>query len=87
MLKNLQKKLIAMSLVFVYMLNQMDIEKKAKKEGIDLSLIDANLELSYTNRAILHQKALNLVLELKKAGSTYYERLQNINRSAHNKQR
>jgi hypothetical protein len=38
----------------------------AEKAGFDLSLMDASPSHSYENRAIQHQEALNLALELER---------------------
>jgi hypothetical protein len=40
----------------------------AEKAGFDLSLMDASLSYSYEKRAIQHQEALNLALELERVG-------------------
>lgn len=40
----------------------------AEKGGFDLSLMDASLSYSYEKRAIQHQEALNLALELERVG-------------------
>jgi len=45
------------------------------KEEIDFSLIDANLKRTPTERAILHQNALELALALREAGRKYYDGL------------
>ena len=37
--------------------------EEAERAGIDLSQIDANLSLSYEQRIVKHQEALNLLLE------------------------
>jgi hypothetical protein len=42
----------------------------AEKAGFDLSLMDASLSYSYEKRAIQHQEALNLALELERAGGS-----------------
>jgi hypothetical protein len=39
----------------------------AQQAGFDLSLMDASLAYSYEKRAIQHQEALNLALELERA--------------------
>jgi len=39
---------------------------EAERAGIDLSLIEHNLSLTYEQRAIQHERALALVLELKR---------------------
>lgn len=42
--------------------------EEAERAGIDLSLVRENLRLTYTERFEQHQRALNLVLELQRAG-------------------
>ena len=44
-----------------------DIEA-AIQAGIDISLIDASLRLTYEERALQHQSALQLMLEFERAG-------------------
>ena len=41
---------------------------EAEKAGIDLTLLPETLRLSYTDRVEQHQRALNLMLELQRAG-------------------
>lgn len=50
-----------------------DIEA-ARRAGIDLHLIDENLRLSLEQRALQHQDALNLALEVERAGRQLRER-------------
>ncbi|MBX5461692.1 MAG: hypothetical protein IRZ28_11450 [Steroidobacteraceae bacterium] len=40
----------------------------AEAAGFDISLIRENLSYSYEQRAILHQAALELMLEMERAG-------------------
>ena len=47
--------------------------------GFDMSLVRESLALSYEQRAIQHQVALNLMLEMEKAG----QRLRDRTQSAH----
>ncbi len=42
--------------------------EEAEWAGFDLSLVDENLRLTYTQRFEQHQEALDLVLELERAG-------------------
>lgn len=42
--------------------------EEAELAGFDLSLIEENLRLTYTQRAEQHQEALNLALELEMTG-------------------
>jgi hypothetical protein len=51
---------------------------EAERAGIDLSLIDVNLSYSYEQRAIQHQEALNLALELERVGREFRERNQSL---------
>jgi hypothetical protein len=46
----------------------------AETAGFDLSLMDASLSHSYEKRAIQHQEALNLALELERAGRQLRDR-------------
>jgi hypothetical protein len=48
--------------------------EEAERAGFDLSLIDESLRLSYDQRALQHQEALNLVLEMERAGRKLRER-------------
>jgi hypothetical protein len=50
----------------------------AERAGIDLSLIDVSLSYSYEQRAIQHQEALNLALELERVGRELRERNQSF---------
>lgn len=45
--------------------------EEARRAGIDLSLLDCNLALSYEERALRHESALELVLALREAGAAY----------------
>lgn len=42
--------------------------EEAKRVGIDMSLIETSLGYSYDKRAIQHQAALELALELERIG-------------------
>ena len=46
-------------------------EEAALAYGIDLTLLWHNSTLSYEERVIAHQSALDLVTELKRAGERY----------------
>lgn len=48
-----------------------DALETARQAGIDLSLIDSNLALSYEERVARHQDALELMLKLREAGNAY----------------
>ena len=50
-------------------------EGEAKKYGIDLSLLEINLSLSFEERLQRHQAALELVQELEKAREILYSKL------------
>jgi hypothetical protein len=39
-----------------------------ERAGVDLSLLDPDLSCSYERRAVLHQGALELALEIERAG-------------------
>ena len=43
----------------------------ARRAGIDLDLLDSNLALTYEQRVLQHESALELALALRKAGSDY----------------
>jgi hypothetical protein len=49
---------------------------EAERAGFDLSLIEESLCHSYEQRAVHHQRALDLALELEKAGQQLRERSQ-----------
>ena len=46
----------------------------AERAGVDLSLIDASLSYSCEQRAVQHQEALNLALELERVGRELRDR-------------
>lgn len=48
--------------------------EEAERAGFDLSLIEESLSYSYEQRAVHHQAALNLALEMEKAGRQLRER-------------
>ena len=48
----------------------------AERAGVDLSLIDLSLSCSYEQRAVQHEEALNLALELERVGRELRERNQ-----------
>ena len=48
--------------------------EEAERAGFDMSLVDESLRLSYEQRALQHQEALNLALELERAGRKLRER-------------
>ena len=53
----------------------------AEKAGIDLSLIDSNLALSYEERALRHESARELILALKETGVAPLRRCEDRARS------
>jgi hypothetical protein len=46
----------------------MSANEEAEKAGIDISLLEENLRLSYQQRVEQHQLALGLALQLEAAG-------------------
>lgn len=42
--------------------------EQAERAGFDMSLIDESLRISYEQRALQHQEALNMAMELERAG-------------------
>jgi hypothetical protein len=52
----------------------MTAARQAEEFGIDLSLIDEALRLSPEQRLLQHQAALELVLEMERAGMELRER-------------
>ena len=48
----------------------------AERAGFDLSLVDESLSYSYERRALYHQAALNLALEMENAGRRIRDRHQ-----------
>jgi len=51
---------------------ERDIYKEAKEWGIDISLIDANLKCTPTERVLRHQAALEAMLAFREAGRKFY---------------
>lgn len=51
---------------------------EAERAGFDSSLIEASLALSHEQRAIQHQRALDLALEMERAGRVMREQPQSI---------
>jgi hypothetical protein len=54
----------------------MDAAQQAATAGFDLSLVDESLRLSYEGRALQHQDALVLALELERIGRQLRDRTQ-----------
>jgi hypothetical protein len=52
------------------MVESMTACEEAERAGIDLSLIEVSLGYSYDKRALQHQAALELALELERAGES-----------------
>ena len=50
--------------------------ENAEDAGVDLSLIDESLSYSYEQRAIHHQRALDMALEFERVGRELRERSQ-----------
>jgi pheromone shutdown protein TraB len=46
--------------------------EEATAYGIDVSILDANLQLTPMQRLIAHQKALEAALAVREAGARYY---------------
>jgi hypothetical protein len=58
------------------MSNPLSAVDEAGRAGVDVSLIEESLSYSYEQRAVHHQEALNLALELERAGRELRERNQ-----------
>jgi hypothetical protein len=50
--------------------------EEAERAGFDLSLVDVSLGHTYEKRAVQHQAALDLALELERAGREFRDRTQ-----------
>jgi hypothetical protein len=50
--------------------------EEAERAGFDLSLLKESLNYSYEQRAVNHQRALDLALEMERAGRQLRERSQ-----------
>lgn len=55
---------------------EMNASQQAEFAGFDLSLMEENLQCSPERRALQHQEALSLALELERAGRELRERTQ-----------
>lgn len=51
--------------------------------GIDVSILDANLELKPTERLLAHQKALETALAIREAGARYHAGLSATHHDSH----
>jgi hypothetical protein len=60
----------------------MSAIQEAEQAGFDLSLVDESLRISPEQRALQHQRALELALELEKIGQQLRDRTQSISRVA-----
>jgi len=60
----------------------MTAVEEAQRVGFDLSLIEDNLTCSYEKRALQHQAALELALELEKIGRQLRDRAQSTSPAA-----
>lgn len=56
--------------------------EEAERAGFDMSLIDESLSYSYEQRALHHQAALNLALEMENAGRRTRDRHQSTTSTA-----
>jgi len=56
------------------MSNDPAILEEAERAGFDLSLLADNLSCSYEERAVHHQAALDLALELQRIGEQLRDR-------------
>lgn len=45
--------------------------EEARRAGIDLDLLDSKLALTYEQRVLRHESALELVFALREAGTAY----------------
>jgi hypothetical protein len=45
--------------------------EEARRAGIDLNLLDLNLALTYEERVLRHESALELMLALREAGAAH----------------
>lgn len=45
--------------------------EEARRAGIDLDLLDSNLALTYEERVLRHESALELMWALREAGAAY----------------
>lgn len=54
----------------------MNAVQQAEQAGFDMSLIDESMRCSYEQRALQHQEALNLALELERIGQQLRDRTQ-----------
>ena len=60
----------------------MSFVEQAEQAGFDLTLMEENLRCTHEQRALNHQQALALALELERAGKELSERTQQAASSA-----
>ena len=58
------------------MISPLNPIEEAERAGFDLSLVEESLSYSYEQRALHHQAALNLALEMENAGRRIHDRHQ-----------
>jgi hypothetical protein len=56
--------------------------EEAERAGFDMSLVEESLSYSYEQRALHHQAALNLALEMENAGRRIRDRHQSTSSSS-----
>jgi hypothetical protein len=61
----------------------MTATEEAQRAAIDLSLIEVSLSYSYDKRALQHQAALELALELERIGRELRGATQSTDRAPH----
>lgn len=59
--------------------SQKSAWERAKKYGIDTTLLEINLKKTFTQRVIDHQSALELAETLRAAGEKYYAKSRKAN--------
>lgn len=61
---------------FVTRIPAMAAAQQVEQVGLDMSLLDESLRCSYEQRAVQHQQALTLALEMERAGRQLRDRTQ-----------
>ena len=51
--------------------NPVQALEDARRAGIDLDLLDSNLALTYEERVLRHESALELMWAMREAGAAY----------------
>ena len=64
----------ALGRYFRDMSHRFNAVEDAERSGVDLSLIDESLGYSYEERAVHHQRALDMALEFERVGRELRER-------------